>query len=133
MQFLVVILRSMKTRLYLSASAFALSYGAAAFFARQGYGLGWGIAATIAAVLCFGWFIAEEVAYLRNCLDELQRRIQLEAIALGFSFSTLFLIGLGCLQRFIALSPDYWTFRLIWPFFALFYFFGMVITRVRYR
>lgn len=123
----------MKTRLYISASAFALSYGAAAFVARREFGLGWGIAASIAAVLCFAWFIFEEVAYLRGCLDEFQRRIQLEAIALGFSLSTLFLIGLGCLQRFIVLSPDDWSFRHVWPFFALFYFIGIVITRVRYR
>ncbi|MEO5722235.1 MAG: hypothetical protein ABIR71_12285 [Chthoniobacterales bacterium] len=123
----------MKTRLYIAASAFTLSYGAAAFVARQNLGLGWGIAATVAAVLAFGWFIVEEVSVLRNCLDELQRRIQLEAIALGFSFFTLFLIGLGCLQRFVILSPADWSYRHIWPFAALFYVIGIVITKARYR
>lgn len=123
----------MKTRLYISAAAFAVSYGAAAAVARRGLGLGWGIAATAAAVLCFAWFIFEEVTVLRGCLDELQRRIQLEAIALGFSAFTLLLIALGCLERFVVLSPDNWSFRHVWPFSALFYFIGLMVAKARYR
>lgn len=122
----------MKTRLYIASSAFVLSYGAVAFTARMGWGATVGIIATIAAVLSFAWFIVEEVAALR-CLDELQRRIQLEAVALGFSGFVLLLIGLGSLQRFIVLPLDAWNYRSIWPFAALFYFIGVLIAKARYR
>ncbi len=122
----------MKTRLYISSLAFAFSYGAVSWAARMHWGVAAGITATVAAVLCFAWFIFEEVATLR-CLDELQRRIQLEAVAFGFSGFVLLLIGLGSLQRFMRLPMDDWSYRHIWPFAGLFYFVGVIIAKARYR
>jgi hypothetical protein len=122
----------MKTRLYISASAFVLAYGAVAMVAKRHLGPAAGIAATVAAVVCFGWFMIEEVSALR-CLDELQRRIQLEALAIAFPALILLLVGLGSLQRFMALSPDDWSYRHVWPFSVLFYFIGLLIAKARYR
>jgi hypothetical protein len=122
----------MKLRLYISAIAFALFYMAVSAVAKLQLGAVAGVTASIAAVLCLGWFIIEEVATMR-CLDELQRRIQLEALAIAFPASILLLVGLSFLQQFIALAPNDWSFHYVWPFFILFYCAGLVFAKTRYR
>jgi hypothetical protein len=66
-------------------------------------------------------------------LDELERRIQLEALAIAFPGALLLIMTLGLLQLAIPLSPADWSYRHIWPFLFLFYFLGLALTRRRYR
>jgi hypothetical protein len=66
-------------------------------------------------------------------LDELQRRIQLEALALAYPLALLMLMTLGLLQFVVELNPNDWSYRHVWHYFALFYLFGVIMATRRYR
>ena len=86
--------------------------------------------ATLASA-AFAWFIFAEIQLLRQ-LDELQKRIQLEALAIAFPLALLLLMMLGLLERITGLPKDDLSYRHVWPIVALFYFVGMVFARRRY-
>ena len=65
-------------------------------------------------------------------LDELEKRIQLEALAFAFVLSMLLLMTLGLLELAIALNRDDWSYRHVWAMLPVFYFGGLVIARRRY-
>ena len=65
--------------------------------------------------------------------DELQRRIQLEALALAYPLVLLLLLTLGSLDRVIDLDPENWSYRHLGPFVILFYVLGLWISTRRYR
>lgn len=65
-------------------------------------------------------------------LDELEKRIQLEALAFAFVLSMLLLMTLGLLELAIALNRDDWSYRHVWAMLPLFYFGGLVVARRRY-
>lgn len=64
--------------------------------------------------------------------DELERRIQLEALAVAFPLGVLLLTTLGLVQRAVELRFEDWSYNHVWPFFALFYVTGLAIARRRY-
>ncbi len=64
--------------------------------------------------------------------DELERRVQLEALAVAFPLGLLLLTSLGLVQRAVPLNPDDWSFNHIWPMFVVLYFGGLAIARRRY-
>ncbi len=72
------------------------------------------------------------VSVLRG-LDELQRRVHLEALAIAYPLATLFLWTLGLLELAIDLSSEDWSYRHIWSFLPMFYFIGLAIAWRRYR
>ena len=103
----------------ITAALFAASYVAATWALK---GLEMSSVARIAiAISPFPFFVAFLVAEIRvlRRVDELERRIQLEALAL--------------LERAIPLSPLDWSYRHVWCFLPLFYFAGLGIARRRYR
>jgi hypothetical protein len=65
--------------------------------------------------------------------DELQRRIQLEALAFGYPLTLLLLMTLGLLQLVIELDPADWSYRHVWQFVIVFYLFGIGIAARRYQ
>lgn len=65
-------------------------------------------------------------------LDELEKRIQLEALAFAFVLSVLLLMTLGLLELAITLNRDDWSYRHVWAMLPLFYFGGLVVARRRY-
>ncbi len=65
-------------------------------------------------------------------LDELEQRIQLEALAFAFVLSMLLLMTLGLLELAIALNRDDWSYRHVWAMLPLLYFGGLVLARRRY-
>lgn len=77
----------------------------------------------------FLWLV---VANIRN-LDELQRRVHLEALAIAFPLSILLLWTLGLLQLAIDLPADDWSYRHVWVYLPLFYFAGLAIAWRRYQ
>lgn len=126
----------MKKRLYASgiasAIAMVLSYLVALAVPELGLPQAVGVGLTVLAVLCFGWFIVEEVRLVR-ALDELQRRIQLEALAIAYPLAILLIVTLGLLERVgVSLPVGNFSYRHIWPFLIVFYFLGLAIARSRY-
>lgn len=87
------------------------------------------------ALLPFPFFVAFLIAEIRllRRVDELERRIQLEALAVAFPAAMLLMMGLALLERAVALSPADWSYRHTWFFLPLFYFIGLGIARRRYR
>jgi hypothetical protein len=81
----------------------------------------------------FVYFLLTEVRYMRN-LDELQRRIQLEALAVAFPVVLLLLMTLGLLQvAGVAVSQEDWSYRHIWFLALLSYAVGVKMAERRYR
>ena len=77
-------------------------------------------------------------AFLWRCIqqvrsaDELERRIQLEALAVAFPLGVLMLATLALVQRAVELNFQDWSYNHIWPWFAFFYLVGNALARRRY-
>jgi hypothetical protein len=65
-------------------------------------------------------------------LDELERRIQIEALAVAFVLAVLLLMTLGLMELAITLNRDDWSYRHVWAMLPALYFGGLVIARRRY-
>jgi hypothetical protein len=120
-------------RLLISALTFALAYiGAVA--AQELFELKplAGVAVSLLPAAGLLFFILEEVKLIRS-LDELQRRIQLEALAIGFPLAMLILMTMGFLQRVDLLPHALSTIRDVWCLLPLSYFFGLLFAHRRYR
>ena len=79
----------------------------------------------------FALFLWRFVQGVRSA-DELERRIQLEALAVAFPLGILLLTTLGLAQRAVELSFEDWSYNHVWPWFALFYLMGLGLARKRY-
>ena len=79
----------------------------------------------------FAWFLWAFVQGIRQA-DELERRIQLEALAVAFPLTTLLFMTLGLMQIAVPLSPDDWSYRHTWPLIYVFYVTGLAVARRRY-
>lgn len=80
----------------------------------------------------FALFLFSFIRGLQN-LDELERRIQLEALVIAFPLAILLIMTLGLLELAVPLSPVNWSYRHVWPFLTIFYFIGLGIARKRYE
>lgn len=87
------------------------------------------------ALLPTPFFAVFLVAFIRRIggMDELQRRIQLEALAIAFPLAILLLMTLGLLQRAIPLPFEDWSYAHVWTYLPIFYFIGLAVVSRRYR
>lgn len=90
------------------------------------------VAMVILPAIPFAFFLFRFIGYLRS-LDELHRRVHLEALALAFPIATLFLMTLGLIERAGALSSKYWSYGDVWYYLPLFYLIAVAISWRRYR
>ena len=65
-------------------------------------------------------------------LDELEKRIQLEALAFAFVLSMLLLMTLGLMELAVTLNRDDWSYRHVWALLPTLYFGGLILARRRY-
>ena len=65
--------------------------------------------------------------------DELERRIQLEALAFAFPMTLLLIMTLGLLEIAIGLNRDHWSYRHVWPMLFILYFAGLARAKRRYE
>jgi hypothetical protein len=79
----------------------------------------------------FGLFLWRFVQHMRSS-DELERRIQLEALAIAFPLAIALLMTLGLLQRANAVLSAGWSYSSIWTYLVLCYLLGRAIARRRY-
>lgn len=84
-----------------------------------------------AAALAFVGFVLAELRAVR-LLDELQQRIQLEALAFAFPASVGVVMLLGLLQRFQELPAADLSYRHVWPLMIFLYVAGLALARRRY-
>ena len=108
-----------------------------AFAARAGLELvgpdsSWRVLLALLPLPPFLVFLATVIAAVRG-LDELGRRIHLEALAIAFPLATVLLMVLGLLQLAVALPEQDWSFRHVWYWLPVFYFAGLAIAARRYR
>jgi hypothetical protein len=92
----------------------------------------WRIAVALAPMIPFAFFLMFTLAGLRS-MDELHRRVQLEALGIAFPLAMLFFMLLGLLELAVPLSPEDWSYRHTWSYLPLFYFIGLSIAWRRYR
>ncbi|MGQ0735500.1 MAG: hypothetical protein ACT4QD_17830 [Acidobacteriota bacterium] len=119
--------------LLLAAAGWVLSY-LAARAALKGFQLDpWvRVLVVLSPVVPTALFLWLVVARIRS-LDELERRVHLEALAIAYPLAILLLWTLGLLQLAIDLSLDDWSYRHIWVYLPLFYFVGLAIAWRRYQ
>jgi hypothetical protein len=80
----------------------------------------------------FALFLWRYIRAIRTA-DELERRIQLEALGVAFPLGVLMLTTLGLVQRAVELRFEDWSYNHVWPYFFLFYLAGIAIARRRYQ
>ncbi|HYN10846.1 MAG TPA: hypothetical protein VES67_25920 [Vicinamibacterales bacterium] len=109
-----------------------LYFGARAMLEMDGLSPWVRAAIALAPLPAFAWFLRDFIRSVSGA-DELERRIQLEALAVAFPLTLLLLMTLGLLQIAIDLNMDDWSYRHIWPFLYVFYFMGLMRARRRYQ
>ncbi len=82
--------------------------------------------------ITFGMFIYNYIKGV-GAMDEVQRRIQLEAVVWAFSLGLLLMMTLGLLDFVVTLKKEDWGYTHIIPYLFLFYFFGIFISRRKYN
>ena len=90
--------------------------------------------ALVLALLPVPFFAAFVWAYVRKvrALDELQRRIQLEALALAFPIALLIVFTAGLLDLAGFPGHQNWDLPRLWPLVLLPFWFGLVRAHRRY-
>jgi hypothetical protein len=66
-------------------------------------------------------------------MDELERRIQLEALALAFPLMAVLLMTLGLLDIAVGLNPDDFSIRNVWLMMPMLYYFSLWRAKRRYE
>ena len=66
-------------------------------------------------------------------MDELERRIELEALGFAFPAAIVFLMTIGLLDLAITLNPDDWSLHHVWLMLPLFYYAGLWRAKKRYQ
>ena len=116
-----------------SALLWILSYlGARLLLERGDLALPLRMAIAAMPVPPFAWFLLTLGRQLRE-LDELERRIQLEALAFAFPLALLLLMALGLFELAGPLPPEDLSYRHVWAYLPMFYFLGLAIAWRRYR
>jgi hypothetical protein len=89
------------------------------------------IVVALAPIPIFAWFLSRFRAAVRS-LDELERRIHLEAMAVAFPLGILLLQTLALMQRAVELKFEDWSYAHVWIYLPIFYFLSLGIVRKRY-
>jgi hypothetical protein len=84
-------------------------------------------------VAIFAYFIFQQRRLSIEGSDELEQRIQLEALSIAYPLTFLLIVLLGQIERVIKLNPEDWDYSHIWPFIFMFYLLGLMIARKRYQ
>ena len=91
-----------------------------------------GVVISFLPTITFGLFIYNYIKGV-GAMDEVQRRIQLEAVVWAFSLGLLLMMTLGLLDFVVTLKKEDWGYTHVIPYFFLFYFFGIFISRRKYN
>ena len=125
--------RARTIRLALAALSWFVAYFVARGFLKDSEAATW--LRVVVALMPVPFFVATLILVVRGArdLDELQRRIQVEALAFAFLVTMVFLMTLGLLQRAIVLPFEDWSYLHVWVYLPVFYFGGIAIASRRYQ
>jgi hypothetical protein len=116
----------------LTAVLWVLTYlGARAALKSIAAGSALSVVVVLTPIIPFAAMLYLIIRQIRT-MDELERRIQLEALAIAFPLSVLLVMLLGLLQLAVELNPNDWSYRHIWPFMGMFWVVGAGIARKKY-
>jgi len=90
------------------------------------------VLAALLPVAPFAWMLWEIIKGVRS-MDELEQRIQLEALVVAYPLTLILLMTLGLLEIAIKLPPEDLSYRHVWAMLPVFYFLGLAIAKRRYR
>jgi hypothetical protein len=90
------------------------------------------VAVALVPIVPFGLFLWYFTDSLRKG-DELERRIQLEALAIAFPLAVLLLMVLALVELAMPLNPNDWSYRHTWQFLPILWLGGLAIAKRRYR
>lgn len=87
------------------------------------------------ALIPIPFFVLFLLVFIRTIrsMDELERRIHLEALAVAYPLMVVLLMVLGLLQRAIELPFEDWSYAHVWVYLPLFYLVGLAIAKRRYQ
>lgn len=80
----------------------------------------------------FIWFLWIWMKGL-GAMDELQRRIELEALAFAFPITVVILMTLGLMELAAPLNKDDWSYRHVWALMPALYYAGLWRAKRRYQ
>lgn len=80
----------------------------------------------------FAWMLWKFISGITS-LDELQKKIQLEALAIAYPVMMVFLMTLGLLDIAIGLPNENFGLKHLWYYMPLFYFLGLFVATRRYQ
>jgi hypothetical protein len=91
-----------------------------------------GIIVVIIPILTFSVFIYK---FYRSIffMDEVEIKLQMEAVVFAFVFSLLLIMSLSLLELMYILNKENWSYRHLVPIFIIFYFIGLFISRRKYN
>jgi hypothetical protein len=120
-------------RLHVAVAAAILTYFGARFVLEMhSLPVAWRLTAAILPVPFFAWLLYELVRSARE-LDEMQRRIPLEAVAIAYPLVVMLLMTLGLVELVVPLNRDDWSYRHVWQMQGVLYFIGLFMAKRRYE
>ena len=90
------------------------------------------VATALLPIPAFVVFLWQFIRYVRDT-DELERRIQLEALAIAFPVTIVLLMLLGLLDLAVPLDRAEWSYRNVWTILPAIYFCSVALAWRRYR
>lgn len=92
-------------------------------------------ARVVIALLPIPFFVWYLVTWSKGAaaMDELQRRIELEALGFAFPATAVFLMTIGLLDLAITLPPDDFGLHLLWIYLPILYYIGLWRAKRRYQ
>jgi len=119
-------------KVLLFAILWGLTYGISLFVLKKlSPDTATGVILSFLPVLTFGLFIYHIIKGVAS-MDEVQIRIQMEAAVIAFSLGLLLLMTLGLLDLVVSLNREDWGYRHLVPYFTIFYFIGLFISKRKY-
>ena len=91
-----------------------------------------GIILSLLPVITFALFIYSIIQGVAS-MDEVQIRVQMEAAVIAFSLGLLMIMTLGLLDLVVTLNKEDWGYRHLVPYFVIFYFVGLFISKRKYN
>jgi len=108
-----------------------LYFAARAILNASGLGTPVRVAVALAPIPFFTAFLWRSIRVVRG-LDEFERRIHLEALAVAFPLAMVLLMTLALMQRAVELKFEDWSYAHVWVYLPIFYILGLALARRRY-